>query len=296
MGIAHLIDRGVVRVAGEEARGFLDGLVTCDMDAVGPDRAGFGALLSPQGKILFDFLVTEAPAEAGGGFYLDTAAAFAPDLAKKLTFYRLRAKVQIEILEALVVVAGWDETPRPADEFGLVFEDPRLAALGWRAIVAREDLAELGAEGEAAFEAYHAHRIALGVPEAGKDFLFQSAFPHEALMDDLHGVAFDKGCFVGQEVVSRMQHRGTARTRILRARYPDGFAAEEGSEVRAGAKVLGESGSAAKGIGLVMVRVDRASDALASGEPITSGGMTVVLEKPAFARFAFPVAAATSAA
>ena len=290
MGIAHLIDRGVVRVAGDEARGFLDGLVTCDMDAVRTDRAGFGALLSPQGKILFDFLVCEAPPEAGGGFYLDTAAAFAPDLAKKLVFYKLRAKVQVEILEALAVVAGWDGTPPPADEFGLVFEDPRLPALGWRAIVAREDLAELGAEGGAAFEAYHAHRIALGVPEAGKDFLFQSAFPHEALMDELHGVAFDKGCYVGQEVVSRMQHRGTARTRILLARYAEGFAAEEGSEVRAGAKTLGESGSGANGLGLVMVRVDRASDALAAGQPITSGGMTVALEKPAYAQFPFPLA------
>jgi folate-binding protein YgfZ len=221
MPSVHLADRGVVRVSGEDAKAFLDGLVTCDLDRVSPAQPRFGALLTPQGKILFDFILFQAPPDIGGGYYLDALKVHAPDLAKRLGFYKLRAKVAIENLsDTLAVVAGWD-TPGPAEEAGLVAGDPRLADLGWRAVVAAADAAEFAADPA---EAYHARRIALGVPEGGRDFLFGDAFPHEALMDQLQGVDFDKGCYVGQEVVSRMQHRGTARTRIVPALYEGGFA------------------------------------------------------------------------
>ncbi|HST93949.1 MAG TPA: folate-binding protein [Microvirga sp.] len=285
MPSAHLADRGVVRVSGEDAKGFLDGLVTCDLDRVSPRAARLGALLSPQGKILFDFIVFEAPAEIEGGYYLDVLKVHAPDLAKRLSFYKLRARVAVQDLsETLAVAAGWDGPP-PADEAGLVAADPRLPALGWRAIVAAEDAAEFA---DAPAERYHARRIALGVPEGGRDFLFGDAFPHEALMDQLHGVDFDKGCYVGQEVVSRMQHRGTARTRIVPAVYEGGFAAEVGVEVTAGEKTLGRTGTGAEGRGLVMIRLDRAADALAAGEPIRAGGIPVRLEKPSWIGFPFP--------
>ncbi|MDG2571166.1 hypothetical protein P7L87_26795, partial [Vibrio parahaemolyticus] len=216
MPSVHLADRGVVRVSGEDAKSFLDNLITCDLDRVSPHAARLGALLTPQGKILFDFLVFQAPAEIGGAYYLDVLKVFAPDLAKRLGFYKLRAKVAVEVLsESLAVVAGWD-APRPDDEAGFVVEDPRLPELGWRAIVATQDAAEFGRDPP---DTYLAHRIALGVPVGGRDFLFGEAFPHEALMDQLHGDDFDKGCYVGQEVVSRMQHRGSARTRIVPAVY-----------------------------------------------------------------------------
>ncbi len=285
MPSAHLADRGVVRVSGEDAKGFLDGLVTCDLDRVSPRAARLGALLSPQGKILFDFIVFEAPAEIEGGYYLDVLKVHAPDLAKRLAFYKLRAKVAVQDLsETLAVVVGWDGPP-PANEAGLVATDPRLPGLGWRAIVAAEDAAEFA---DAPAERYHARRIALGVPEGGRDFLFGDAFPHEALMDQLHGVDFDKGCYVGQEVVSRMQHRGTARTRIVPAVYEGGFAAEVGVEVTAGEKTLGRTGTGAEGRGLVMIRLDRAADALAAGEPIRAGGIPVHFEKPSWIGFPFP--------
>jgi folate-binding protein YgfZ len=311
---AHLSDRGVVRVSGADARPFLDGLVTCDLDKVGPDRPRFGALLTPQGKLLFDFLLFEAPQDAGGGFYLDCLRFMAPDLAKRLGFYKLRAKVAVEDLsETLAVVAGWGDAPKPDDAIGLVGGDPRLKALGWRAIVAAEDAAALAspAEGEAESRearpgegesatpghgAYHAHRVALGVPEGGKDFLFNDTFPHEALMDQLNGIDFDKGCYIGQEVVSRMQHRGTARTRIVPVVYEDGFTAEPWSEVTAGERRLGKVGTGANGRGLVMIRLDRAADALAAGETIRAGGMPVRIEKPDFVGFPFPGEAATPAA
>ena len=285
MPSAHLADRGVVRVSGEDAKTFLDGLITCDLDRVSPQAARLGALLTPQGKILFDFIVFEAPAEIEGGYYLDVLKVYAPDLAKWLGFYKIRAKVAIQDLsESLTVVAGWDE-PKPADDAGLVAEDPRLPALGWRAIVAAEDAGEFA---KVPAEHYHAHRIALGVPEGGRDFLFGDAFPHEALMDQLHGVDFDKGCYVGQEVVSRMQHRGTARTRIVPAVYEGGFAADVGVEVTAGEKTIGKTGTGAQGRGLLMIRLDRAADALAAGEAIRAGGIPVELRKPDWARFEFP--------
>ncbi|MCB8820260.1 CAF17-like 4Fe-4S cluster assembly/insertion protein YgfZ [Microvirga rosea] len=285
MPSAHLADRGVVRVSGEDAKTFLDNLVTCDLDRVSPQRARWGALLTPQGKILFDFIVFEAPAEIGGGYYLDVAKVFAPDLAKRLTFYKLRAKVTIEDRsDALAVAAGW-EAPPPGQEAGLISEDPRLPEIGWRAIVAAEDAQEFAT---VPVEEYQARRIALGIPEGGRDFLFGDAFPHEALMDQLHGVDFDKGCYIGQEVVSRMQHRGTARTRIVPAIYEGGFAAEAGVEVVAGEKNLGKTGTGARGRGLLMIRLDRAADALAAGEPIRAGGIPVTLEKPAWVDFPFP--------
>jgi len=285
MPSVHLADRGVVRVSGEDAKAFLDGLVTCDLDRVSRAQARFGALLTPQGKILFDFILFQAPDDVGGGYYLDVLKAFAPDLAKRLGFYKLRAKVAIEDLsDTLAVVAGWD-TPGPAEEAGLVAGDPRLADLGWRAVVAAADAAEFALDPA---EAYHARRIALGVPEGGRDFLFGDAFPHEALMDQLQGVDFDKGCYVGQEVVSRMQHRGTARTRIVPALYEGGFAAEAGVEVMAGGKVLGRTGTGAEGRGLLVIRLDRAADALSAGETIRAGGIPVTLEKPAWIGFPVP--------
>jgi tRNA-modifying protein YgfZ len=294
MATAHLADRGVVRVSGEDAKPFLDGLLTCDMDRVMVEAPRFGALLTPQGKILFDFIVFAAPEDAGGGYYLDCLRFMAPDLVKRLGFYKLRAKVAVEDLsDTLSVVAGWDGAPKPDDEIGLVGDDPRLSALGWRAIVAAADAASL-AQADAA--AYHAHRIARGVPEGGRDFLFSDAFPHEALMDQLNGVDFDKGCYVGQEVVSRMQHRGSARTRIVPIVYKDGFAAEPGADVTAGERTLGKAGTGAKGRGLAMLRLDRAADALAAGETIRAGGLPVTIEKPAWAGFAFPGEAATPAA
>src|SRR3954467_13323856 len=217
MKAALLPERGVVKVAGEDARKFLNGLFTADIAKVSPQRPAYAALLTPQGKIMIDMIVAEAPAEDGGGFFLDCPRALCPNLVERLNFYKLRAKVICEDLsEVLGVMAVWDGSG--TTEYGLVFTDPRLAALGQRIMLpphlAKQAAADLGAE---LFEAaaYEAHRIALGVPRGGLDFIYGDAFPHETDMDQLAGVDFGKGCYVGQEVVSRMEHRGTARTRIV---------------------------------------------------------------------------------
>lgn len=280
MPLAMLPDRGVIGVGGEDARSFLDGLVTSSLAGLETGAARFAALLTPQGKIIVDFIVTADP----GGLLLDVPRALAADLARKLGFYRLRARVTVDDLsETLGVAAVWD-TPVP--DLGTAFADPRLPALGHRIIGERE---ELGAAADASVDDYAARRIACGVPAGGADFVYGDTFPHEADMDLLGGVDFDKGCYVGQEVVSRMQHRGTARTRVIPVRFADGISPPEGSEALAGDKPAGRIGSAAPGgIALALLRLDRIADAMASGEPLTAGGLTFRAEKPGFADFPFP--------
>jgi tRNA-modifying protein YgfZ len=278
MKAAFLPDRGVVKVAGEDARSFLNGLVTADVTLVGPGSGRFGALLTPQGKIVVDFLITEASSGHGGGFLIDCPRVLAQALADKLGFYKLRAKVTVENLsDTLGVIAAWDGTP--AIKPDLAFSDPRSEALGLR-ILAPEALAPKVAELIDAelvdAQAYEAHRIASGTPRGGLDFMYGDAFPHETNMDRLHGVDFDKGCYVGQEVVSRMQHRGTARTRTVRVTLDD-FAPEPGTAILAGDKQVGTIGSTAGQNGLALVRTDRVADALQAGVPLTAGGLTLHL-------------------
>jgi hypothetical protein len=289
MKAALLPDRGVVKVVGDDARNFLNGLFTTDVGKVTPEDAGFAALLTPQGKIVVDAIVAEAPIEDGGGFFLDTPKALAKTCVDRLNFYKLRAKVMIEDLsEVLAVMAAWDGDA--TTEYGLCYRDPRLPALGRRIMLpphlAAEAAADLGAELVPA-ATYEAHRIALGVPRGGLDFAYGDAFPHEADMDQLHGVDFTKGCFVGQEVVSRMEHRGTARTRIVPVAY-EGFAPDAGAAVTAAEKPVGTFGSSAGGRALAMLRLDRAEDAVAAGHALVAGAVTLRLVKPDWARFAFP--------
>jgi tRNA-modifying protein YgfZ len=289
MQAALLPDRGVVKVAGDEARKFLNGLITSDIAKVAPGQPCFAALLTPQGKIIADFILAEAPPADGGGFFLDSPRALATTLVQRLNFYKLRAKLVVEDLsETLGVLAFWDGAG--ATEYGLCYGDPRLPELGARCMLpphlAAEAAADLGAE-LVAPDAYEAHRIAHGIPRGGLDFMYGDAFPHEADMDQLAGIDFDKGCFVGQEVVSRMEHRGTARNRVVPVVYED-FAPETGIAVSAGEKPVGTLGSTARGRGLAMLRLDRVADALAAGQPLLAGGIELQLAKPAWARFAFP--------
>jgi hypothetical protein len=244
MKAAFLPDRGVVKVSGEDARNFLNGLVTADVTMLQPGLGRFGALLTPQGKITVDFLITEAPSGHGGGFLIDCPRVLAQALADKLGFYKLRAKVTVENLsDSLGVLAAWDG--EPAMKPDLAFADPRNTALGWR-ILAPEELKQKVADLIGAdlvdSAVYEAHRIASGVPRGGLDFMYGDAFPHETNMDRLNGVDFDKGCYVGQEVVSRMQHRGTARTRTVRVVLED-FSPEAGTAILAGDKPVGTIGS-----------------------------------------------------
>jgi folate-binding protein YgfZ len=281
MKAAFLPDRGVVKVAGEDARNFLNGLVTTDVTQLAPSLGRFGALLTPQGKITVDFLITEAPEGHGGGFLLDCPRPLAPALATKLGFYKLRAKVTVENLsDNLGVIAAWGR--ELAMKPDLTFADPRDAGLGWR-ILAPQELAQKVADLIGAdlvdSAAYEAHRIAAGVPRGGLDFIYGDAFPHETNMDRLHGVDFDKGCYVGQEVVSRMQHRGTARTRTVRVTL-ESAPPEAGTAILAGDKPVGTMGSTSGDSGLALIRTDRVTDALDAGVKLTAGGLGIRLADP----------------
>jgi folate-binding protein YgfZ len=289
MKAALLPDRGVVKVAGADAATFLDGLITADLDKVKAGAARYAALLTPQGKIIADFIVVKAV--ENDHYFLDCPRALAPTLAQRLNFYKLRAKVIVEDLsETLGVLAVWDGTA--ASGPGLSYADPRLPALGLRCMIsthiADKAASELGATLADAAD-YEAHRITLGVPRGGSDFIYNDAFPHEADMDQLSGVDFDKGCFVGQEVVSRMEHRGTARTRVVPVAF-DGPPPEAGVTVTAGDTTLGMmgSGTSAIGRGLATLRLDRVADAMAKGTPIVAGGIAIRPVKPAWARFRWP--------
>ena len=292
MKAALLPERGIIKVVGDDARKFLHGLVTTDMLGLAPGTARFGALLTPQGKIVADFFVTEAPQADGGGFFLDSPRALAVTLVDKLNLYKLRAKVLVEdlteILGVLAVWDGQDTTKGCAAKQGLTYADPRLPALGFRVMIpphrATAAASELGAA-LVGTEDYEAHRIALGVPRGGVDFVYGDAFPHEADMDQLGGVDFAKGCYVGQEVVSRIEHRGIARTRAVALRY-DGAAPASGAPITAGERQVGTMGSAARGRGIALVRLDRVAEAEQTA--LAAGGIPIRLIKPDWARFSFP--------
>lgn len=281
MPVARLDDRAVLHVAGEAAHGFLDGLITSDVDDADPGKPVFAALLTPQGKILFDFVLHVAPAEQGG-FYLDCRRDMLSDLAKRLRFYRLRAKVTLdERADDLAVLAGWSDAPLPQAALA-AGPDPRLPALGWRAIV---DAGE-ATGADAGADDYTRHRVMLGMPEGGADFAFGDTFPHEALMDHNGGVNFGKGCYVGQEVVSRMQHRGTARTRIVPVRAIAGELPQPGTEIIAGGKVVGtcvsatQGGDGSSGVAMAKLRLDRVADAAEAGEFLVAGEARLAMIQP----------------
>jgi hypothetical protein len=277
--IALLAGRGVVSVEGPQARPFLQGLVTNDVGKLDHDCAIHAGLLSPQGKILFDFFVVQS----ADGVLLDVAKDRAGDLAKRFTLYKLRAPVTIkDVSESYRVYAVFGPESLPDDAVvngGITYSDPRMEALGRRAIVA----AGLPVIANSDTSAYDDHRIAIGVPEGGRDYAFGDAFPHEALFDQLNGVSFTKGCYVGQEVVSRMEHRGTARKRIVPVETVDGSPLRANEPVRAGEVEIGTVGSVSGSRGLALLRLDRTEEFAAKGVSIDAGGATLRVDIPSWA-------------
>lgn len=279
----RLSDRGVLRVRGADARKFLQGVITNNLDKAEEGAAVHTGLLSPQGKILFDFFVVPH----GGDILIEAAKDTLAELAKRLGFYRLRAQVEIAEAPEYDVAAVWDGTPTLPEE-ALAFADPRLQALGMRVLLPVGAAISRLACTEASEDAYHARRIMLGVPEGGRDYALGDTFPHEALFDQLNGVDFKKGCFVGQEVVSRMEHRGTTRKRVVPVEGDGPLLS--GTEVKAGELPLGTIGSVAGTRGLALLRLDRAADAASKGTALTAGDATITLSRPAFAGFEMPAA------
>ena len=279
MSTCVLHDRAIIAVSGDDAEGFLNRLFTNDMLAMRSGEARYAALLSPQGKLLFDFLVVRRP-EA---FWIDCRREQAAAFAGKLAMFKLRAKVVITDRSGELAVAAQWGGPL-LDTSGFVFRDPRHEGLGYRIVAPVEALD--GLEGDV--DVYQAHRIALGIPEGGLDFIYGDTFVHDANLDLLHGVDFDKGCYVGQEVVSRVHHRKSARKRVVKIHFY-GDPAPSGAELMAGPLRIGEVTSCAAHEALASARIDRLAEAEAANVPVTAKDTLVAVTLPAMSVADTPV-------
>lgn len=277
MKLIQLSDRGTAAITGADAASLLQGLVTCDIPAVQAAGIGYGALLTPQGKVLFDFMLHRSE----NGFIADLPRVAVEAFLKRLRLYKLRAAVDLADTTgttAVVQMLDADSSSAPAD--------PRHPGLG------RRCLAASGEDGDdGAIEEYHQRRIGLAVPEAPWDIEYGEVFPHDVSLDDLGAISSTKGCYVGQEVVSRVRHRGTARRRVVVVSAATDLPAT-GAEIMAGDRAIGALGSRLSARGIASVRLDRAAAARAARTPVTCGGIEVDLELPAWASYGWPDPAA----
>ncbi|MBX3571169.1 MAG: folate-binding protein YgfZ [Mesorhizobium sp.] len=285
MPSVSLADRALVRVAGPDAEHFLQNIVTADLTELPDGALKPCALLTPQGKILFDFLIARSGTDA---FLIDCRSDVADDLVRRLMLYRLRAKAEISKLDQQVATTEWEDDSSPSDvdsspsekESTHLLHDLRFAG---PTVLRRYG----GSAGKDARNAWDRLRIANGVAESGVDYQLSDAFPHDVLLDQNGGVGFRKGCYVGQEVVSRMQHRGTARRRVLVARS-DGPLPAPGTEIVANGRPVGTLGTVVGAEGLAIARIDRVKEAMDNGVPILAGEVALALSIPPRATFAFP--------
>jgi folate-binding protein YgfZ len=251
-----LPNRALIRLSGENVLAFLHNIITADVEHLPLAQIAYGALLSPQGKIQHELFVINQD----DSILVDCVRSQREDLIRKLTMYRLRAKISIELDDRNAVVAE--------PSMGGANVDPRLDILGERTIVS-------GASVVATAD-YDAFRLSLGIPDGEFDIGVNEHFPHEANLDQLHGVSFSKGCFVGQEVVSRMQHRGTARSRMLPLTC-DGVAPPKGTAVTTDEIQVGTLLSSQGTRAMALLRLDRLAEARA---PLLSAGVRVHVHKP----------------
>jgi folate-binding protein YgfZ len=297
-GYVVLPERGVIALSGAERDAFLQGLISCDLARVTADRAGYGALLTPQGKFLFDFMILRT-SEA---LLLEVGRERIQDLLRRLAMYRLRAKVELEDASERYAVAAVlgesDDLAAPLELTdlpgacrrlgeGWVFVDPRLARLGARALLPPDALGPtLEALGFAPLEpaAYERIRITEGVPDGSRDLVTEKSTLLESGFEELHGVDFAKGCFVGQELTARMKYRGLVRKRLLPV-VLKGAPPEPGTIIRLGEREAGEMRSSIEGRGIALLRLDKIAEAVQGGEALYAGATEVIPLKPDWANF-----------
>lgn len=285
-------NRTQILVRGPDAEHFLQAIFTADLTSLENDIVRASALLSPQGKIQFDFLISRME----NGFRIDITKDMAEAFAKRLTLYRLRAKAEIIVLNESIIRTGWktDSTTSEIDSIARetyqVMRDERFPQ---EAHVLRyyAESGNVAPATQCERDAWTALRIRYGLAEGGADFIMNDVFPHDINFEQFNGVSFKKGCFVGQEVVSRMQHRGTARRRILQATAPAALPATD-TPITADGKEIGTLRSVHGSNGLALVRIDRVKDALDKNIPLLAGDREVKLAIPAYAKFSFPEGAA----
>ncbi|MVA99664.1 folate-binding protein [Nitratireductor sp. CAU 1489] len=295
MPTTRLDDRALLSVHGPDAESLLQNVVTPDLAALGESAVKPGALLTPQGKILFDFLIAR---DGEAGFVLECRADIAEDFLRRLMLYKLRAKVDLTKQDQGPVLVSWqNESDGSHPDSSVSHNDSGVLTdtrFPERLSVRRHHHPAPDARPDANGETWTRLRIEHGVAESGTDYALGDVFPHDVLLDQNGGVGLRKGCFVGQEVVSRMHHRGTARRRLLIARAASPLPAP-GTSVTADGRAIGTLGSVAGGTGLAIVRIDRVKEAIDAGTTISAGAVGVTLEIPPGMGFSFPEPAAGGA-
>ena len=290
----ELPGRGFLRLAGEETVGFLQGLVSNDVTKLEPGRAVYAALLTPQGKYLFDFLLYRL----GDAVLLDTESERLEELQRRLIMYRLRSKVMIEPVDgewAAVAIYHSDGEPLPANALTLdplrtgamvLAADPRRPALGWRLIgpiaEVRESVTAMSLPA-APFDLYDTLRVREGVPDGSRDLIVQKSTLLESNFDEIHGVAFNKGCFIGQELTARMHYRGLLKKRLVPVRLEGGTPPFPGAPVMVGDQEVGELRSTVGDLGLALLRLEHLGG---TATPMTAGASRVVPLPPSWLRTA----------
>lgn len=289
--IAPLENRGLLRLSGEDATVFLQGVVSTDVRKVSAHRAVFGALLTPQGKYLFDFFVFAL----NGDFYLDGEKARLADLKKRLTLYKLRAKVTIEEAEAFRVHAffgegalaklGLPEEEGAAKPFegGLLYADPRLAAAGARAALPVHATPKAAGFSVSDFATYDRFRMSLGLPDGSRDLAPEKSTLLEYGFDELNGIDWRKGCYIGQEVTARMKHRGLVRKRLLPVTFA-GDPPPAGTPVLHEGREVGVLCSTAEGMGLALLQLAAVEDAGGGNAPLLAGATRLTPHRPSWMR------------
>src|SRR5215469_2002827 len=270
---AELRDRGVLRIADKDRRAFLQGLVSNDINKVGPDRAIYAALLSAQGKYLHDFFIVEI----GEGLFLDAEAARLADLKRRLLLYKLRATVEVvDASEQFVVTALFGDDalstcglpPQPGAatriDKGVLYVDPRLAALGARLLVPRGEPLPITAFSKNDSIAYDRLRLSLGVPDGSRDLAVDKAILLEAGFDELNGIDWQKGCYVGQELTARTRYRGLIKKRLVPVAI-EGPVPTPGAPLALGARDAGEMRSCRDGLGIALLRLEARAETVSAG-------------------------------
>jgi folate-binding protein YgfZ len=266
--VCLLGDRGVIEVGGADATSFLQRLITNSVLNIPKGEGRYAGLLTPQGKLLFDFFVVPLPDGSDAGYLIDCAGEQTADLVKRLNLHKMRAKIALEDKSKKFAVAAIFGGEVATGIEGVFYRDTRAPHMGVRAIVPRGGaLAKLD---RAEASRYEAHRITQGVPKGGVDFRYGDAFVHDVNFDLMNGVDFKKGCYVGQEVVARVHYRNSARKRIVKIHF-EGPAPAQGTQITAGETNIGQVGSTADGEGLAMVRLDRLEEARAAGVALKVG-------------------------